>query len=102
VFASDAAPTGYLLAAFYWANFIYFGMGPRAGGDKLLLALPPGGIKLPGVAAEDIGKCALGGANAKKIPIAWTRPRPLSAPRCPSRLAERACPREWPLADPRR
>jgi uncharacterized protein YbjT (DUF2867 family) len=60
VFASEAAPTSYLLAAFYWENFIYFGMGPRAGGDKLVLALPLGGIKLPGIAAEDIGKCALG------------------------------------------
>ncbi len=36
-------------------------MGPRKGeGDALALALPLGGVKLPGIAAEDIGKCAFG------------------------------------------
>jgi uncharacterized protein YbjT (DUF2867 family) len=61
VFAADAAPTSYLLAAFYWENFIYFGLGPRKGADgKLTLALPLGGQKLPGIGAEDIGKCAYG------------------------------------------
>ena len=61
VFASEAAPTSYILAAAYWENFIYFGMGPRKGesGD-LVLAMPLGGAKLPGIAAEDIGKCAFG------------------------------------------
>jgi uncharacterized protein YbjT (DUF2867 family) len=60
IFASEAAPTSYLLASFYWENFIYFGMGPRKGSDELVLALPLGGTKLPGIAAEDIGKCAYG------------------------------------------
>jgi uncharacterized protein YbjT (DUF2867 family) len=61
VFAAEAGPTSYLLAAYYWENFIYFGMGPRKGPDGgLVLALPLGGVKLPGIAAEDIGKCALG------------------------------------------
>jgi uncharacterized protein YbjT (DUF2867 family) len=61
VFASEAAPTSYLLAAFYWENFIYFGMGPRKGeGADLVLAMPLGGVKLPGIAAGDIGKCAYG------------------------------------------
>jgi uncharacterized protein YbjT (DUF2867 family) len=61
IFAREAAPTSYLLAAFYWDNFIYFGAGPRPGPDgNLVLALPLGGQKLPGIAAEDIGKCALG------------------------------------------
>jgi uncharacterized protein YbjT (DUF2867 family) len=61
VFATEAAPTTYLLAAFYWENFLYFGMGPRTGPDgKLVLALPLGGVKLPGIAAEDIGRCAYG------------------------------------------
>ncbi len=60
VFAEEAAPTTYLLASFYWENF-YFGMGPRKGPDgSLVLALPLGGVKLPGIAAEDIGKCAYG------------------------------------------
>lgn len=61
VFAEEAAPTTYLLAAFYWENFIYFGMGPRKGPDgDLVLSLPLGGVKLPGIAAGDIGKCAYG------------------------------------------
>ena len=61
IFAAEAAPTTYLLAAFYWENFIHFGMGPKKGaGDDLVLALPLGGVKLPGIAAEDIGKCAFG------------------------------------------
>jgi uncharacterized protein YbjT (DUF2867 family) len=61
VFAAEGAPTTFLLAAFYWDNFIGFGMGPRPGPDgKLVLALPLGGTPLPGIAAEDIGKCAYG------------------------------------------
>ena len=61
VFAEEAAPTTYLLAAFYWENFISFGMGPRKGPDgDLALALPLGGVRLPGIAAEDIGRCAYG------------------------------------------
>jgi uncharacterized protein YbjT (DUF2867 family) len=61
IFAADAAPTSYLMAAFYWENFIYFGQGPHKGPDgALVLALPLGGGKLPGIAAEDIGRCAYG------------------------------------------
>jgi uncharacterized protein YbjT (DUF2867 family) len=61
MFASEAAPTSYLLAAFYWENFIFFGQGPRKGPDgNLILALPLGGGKLPGIAVEDIGRCAFG------------------------------------------
>jgi uncharacterized protein YbjT (DUF2867 family) len=61
VFAQEAAPTTYLLASFYWENFIHFGMGPReAGGADLVLAMPLGGTKLPGIGAEDIGRCAYG------------------------------------------
>jgi hypothetical protein len=49
------------MAAFYWENFIYSGQGPRKGPDgNLVLALPLGGGKLPGIAGEDIGKCAYG------------------------------------------
>jgi uncharacterized protein YbjT (DUF2867 family) len=60
VFAAEA-PTTYLLASFYWENFLYFGMGPRkAPNGGLSLALPLGGVKLPGIATEDIGKCAHG------------------------------------------
>jgi uncharacterized protein YbjT (DUF2867 family) len=61
VFATEAAPTSYLMAAFYWENFVHFGMGPRKGADgALVLALPLGGVKLPGIGAVDIGKCAFG------------------------------------------
>ncbi len=61
LFADAGTPTTYLLAAFYWENFIYFGMGPRKGQDgELVLVLPLGGGKLPGIAAEDIGRCAYG------------------------------------------
>jgi uncharacterized protein YbjT (DUF2867 family) len=61
VFANEGAPTTYMMAAFYWDNFIHFGMGPRAGENgELVLAMPLGGVKLPGIAAGDIGGCALG------------------------------------------
>ena len=61
VFAAEAAPTSYLLAAFYWENLIHFGMGPRKGADgSLALSLPLGGAKLPGISTGDIGKCAYG------------------------------------------
>jgi uncharacterized protein YbjT (DUF2867 family) len=54
-------PTTFLLASFYWDNFIHFGMGPQKGpGDNLSITFPMGDKKLPGMAAEDIGKCAYG------------------------------------------
>ena len=61
VFIGLGLPVTILLASFYWDNFIYFGMGPKRGPDgKLAITLPMGGKKLAGIAAEDIGKCALG------------------------------------------
>jgi uncharacterized protein YbjT (DUF2867 family) len=60
-FIVAGVPTTLLLTSFYWDNFIYFGMGPKKGPDgRLALTLPMGDKKLPGMAAEDIGKCALG------------------------------------------
>lgn len=54
-------PTTFLLTCFYWDNLIFFGMGPKRGPDgTLLFTLPMGDKKLPGIAAEDIGKCVLG------------------------------------------
>ena len=54
-------PTTFLLTSFYWDNLIHFGMGPKQGPDgKLAFTLPMGDKKLPGIAAEDIGKCAYG------------------------------------------
>jgi len=61
VFASLAVPTTYMFTSFYWDNFIYFGMGPKAGQDGVLaITLPMGKKKLAGIAAGDIGKCAYG------------------------------------------
>jgi uncharacterized protein YbjT (DUF2867 family) len=60
-FTDAGVPTTMLNTSFYWDNFIYFGAGPKPGPDgKLLLTMPMGDKKLPGIAAEDIGKCAYG------------------------------------------
>jgi uncharacterized protein YbjT (DUF2867 family) len=60
-FAELGLPTTYLLTSFYWDNLIHFGMGPTRGPDgRLAFTLPMGERKLPGIAAEDIGKCAYG------------------------------------------
>jgi uncharacterized protein YbjT (DUF2867 family) len=56
-----AVPTTFFLTSFYWDNFILFGMGPKKGPDgRLALTLPMGDKKLPGIAGQDIGKCAWG------------------------------------------
>jgi len=61
VFAEAKVPTTLLLTSFYWDNLIYFGAGPRKDDSgQLVLALPLGNMKLPGIAAEDIGPCAFG------------------------------------------
>jgi len=61
VFLTRGAPTTVLLTSFYWDNFIHFGMGPKRGPDgTLAITLPMGDKKLPGIAAGDIGRCALG------------------------------------------
>lgn len=63
-FRDAGVPTTFLLTSFYWDNLIYFGMGPKKGDDgKLGFVLPMAGKKLPGIAAEDIGKCAYGVFN---------------------------------------
>ncbi len=60
-FVDQDVPTTFLLTSFYWDNFIYFGMGPKEGADgNLSITLPMGDRKLPGIAAEDIGRCAYG------------------------------------------
>jgi uncharacterized protein YbjT (DUF2867 family) len=61
VFTELGVPTTFLVTSFYWDNFIHFGMGPKKGADgKLAITLPMGSKKLPGIAAEDIGKAAYG------------------------------------------
>jgi uncharacterized protein YbjT (DUF2867 family) len=57
-----SVPTTFLLTSFYWENFIRFpGMGLRKSPDgELTLAMPLADKKMPGIAVEDIGLCALG------------------------------------------
>jgi uncharacterized protein YbjT (DUF2867 family) len=60
-FTDLGLPVTLLNTVFYWDNFIYFGLGPKKGPDgKLAITMPMGDKKLPGIAAADIGKCALG------------------------------------------
>jgi uncharacterized protein YbjT (DUF2867 family) len=60
-FTGRGVPTTFLLTSFYWDNLIHFGMGPKRGPDGILaITMPMGNKKLPGIAAEDIGKCAYG------------------------------------------
>ncbi|HEY7502978.1 MAG TPA: NmrA/HSCARG family protein [Gemmatimonadales bacterium] len=61
LFTKAGVPTTFLLTSFYWENFIYFGAGPRRGADgRLALTMPMSDKKLPGIAADDIGKSAVG------------------------------------------
>jgi uncharacterized protein YbjT (DUF2867 family) len=58
-FTEAGVPTTFLLTSFYWDNMIHFGSGPKRGPDgKLAITFPMGDKKLPGIAAEDIGKVA--------------------------------------------
>ena len=61
LFTEAGVPTTFLLTSFYWDNLVHFGMGPKPGPDgTLLFTLPMGDRKLPGIAAEDIGRSAYG------------------------------------------
>jgi len=61
LFTNLGVPTTFMMASFYWDNLIFFGMGPKKGPDgRLAITFPMGDKKLPGMAAEDIGKCAYG------------------------------------------
>ena len=58
-FESSGVPYTLLNTSFYWENFIYFGMGPQKGPDgNYAITFPIGNKKLPGIASDDIGKCA--------------------------------------------
>ncbi|HEY5785159.1 MAG TPA: NmrA/HSCARG family protein [Microlunatus sp.] len=58
-FAEAGVPTTYLLTPFHWEAFVD-GLGaPQPGPDGVrTLAMPLGEAPLPGIAAEDIGRCA--------------------------------------------
>ncbi len=60
-FEDSGVPYTLLHTSFYWDNFINFGMAPQKGADgELYLTFPMADKKLPGIAAEDIGKSAYG------------------------------------------
>jgi uncharacterized protein YbjT (DUF2867 family) len=60
-FREAGVPTTFLLTSFYWDNLIHFGMEPKPGADGVLqFVLPMDDAKLPGIAAEDIGRSAYG------------------------------------------
>ena len=61
-FVLAGVPTTFYLTSFYWDNFLHFaGMGLRKDADgELYLAMPLADKRLPGIAVEDIGLCALG------------------------------------------
>ncbi len=61
IFTGLGLPVTLLHTSFYWDNLIHFGMGPRKGPDgRLTIAFPMADKPLPGIAAEDIGRCAYG------------------------------------------
>jgi len=61
-FSRRNVPVTFLLTSFYWDNYINFtGMCPRRDAHGVLtLTMPMGDKRLPGIAAEDIGRCAYG------------------------------------------
>jgi uncharacterized protein YbjT (DUF2867 family) len=60
-FTEAGVPTTFLHTSFFWENLIAFGMGPQRNEDsgELELTLPLGERTLPGIAAADIGACAM-------------------------------------------
>jgi uncharacterized protein YbjT (DUF2867 family) len=61
IFTDLKLPTTFMLTSLYWDNLINFGMGPKKNPDgTFAFTLPMGEKKLPGIAAEDIGRCAFG------------------------------------------
>jgi uncharacterized protein YbjT (DUF2867 family) len=59
--AFSGLPVTYLVTSFYWDNLYMFGLAPKKD-DKGVYSwtFPMGEAKLPGIAAEDIGKAAFG------------------------------------------
>jgi uncharacterized protein YbjT (DUF2867 family) len=61
LFSDPRVPATLLYTSFFWDNLIHFGMQPKRGDDgRLAFVLPMDDAKLPGIAAEDIGRCAFG------------------------------------------
>ena len=54
-------PVTYLVTSFYWDNLYLFNLAPKKGDDGAYSwTFPMGTAKMPGIAAEDIGKTAYG------------------------------------------
>lgn len=72
-FTDLGVPVTFLLTSFYWDNLIYFGMGPQKGPDDVYaITMPMADQKLPGIARDDIGRCAFGIFKAGKKYIGKT------------------------------
>jgi uncharacterized protein YbjT (DUF2867 family) len=60
-FKEEGVPTTWLLTSFYWDNMISFGSGPTKGPDgRYAITFPLADVAMPGIAVEDIGRCAYG------------------------------------------
>lgn len=54
-------PTTFLVTSFYWDNLYLFGLAPKKDDSGVYSwTFPMGSAKMPGIAAEDIGRCAYG------------------------------------------
>jgi uncharacterized protein YbjT (DUF2867 family) len=59
VFDELELPLTRLYTSFPWESLLHDGLHPQRDADgTLVLTLPLGGVALPGIAAEDIGRCA--------------------------------------------
>lgn len=60
-FGELGVPTTFLRTSSYFENLIYSGLRPQRGPDgSLIISFPMDDKKLPGIAVEDIGRCAYG------------------------------------------
>ena len=62
-FAESGVPTTFVRLSMFWENFITPGapqMPQRDPDGVLAITMPAGDAKLPGIAAEDVGRCAYG------------------------------------------
>jgi uncharacterized protein YbjT (DUF2867 family) len=59
VFSDLGLPVTFLLTCFYWDNFYKYGWGPKRAADgSHALTFAMGNARMPGIAIEDIGRCA--------------------------------------------
>jgi uncharacterized protein YbjT (DUF2867 family) len=68
IFAAEGAPTSYLMVAFYWENFIYFGQGPRKGAHT---GSSGAGRRSPASGSASPAKCSPGPSTRPPFPVTW-------------------------------